>query len=110
MNVVDFIEISKPDAIAAVRAASWMQERAELATCGHRGCEDHPGGVQRIHTLSPKGLGADWDLTEAVAFIESSDRCGWVVAGFSMSHDLLVVGPDGYRIRFEVKRPAEVTA
>ncbi len=110
MNAVDFVEISKHDAITAVTTDSWTQERPELATCGHRGCEDHPGGVQRIHTLSPKGLGADWDLTDAVAFIESSARCGWIVAGFSMGHDLLVADADGYRIRFEVKRPAEVTA
>lgn len=104
MTVVDFTEISKADAMAAVRSASWTQYRAELATCGHRGCEDHPGGVQRIHSLSPRGFGADWDLTEAVEFIEASAQCGWLLS-LLPGHDLVVVGADGRRMRFEAKRP-----
>ncbi len=42
MTVVDFIEISKTDAIAAVRAASWTQERPAL-----RG---HPSGRGPVMT------------------------------------------------------------
>lgn len=108
MSVVDFIEIGKADAIAAVRDAAWVQYRSELATCGHPGCEDHPGGVERIHTRSRHGIGADWDLDAAVAFIESAERCGWMVR--AIGHDLLVVGPNDYLISFEAKQPAEVTA
>lgn len=108
MSVVDFIEISKADAVAALRKASWTQYRDELSTCGHTGCQDHPGSVERIHsTLS--GLGADWDVEAAVAFIESAQRCGWL-AGSLLGHDLAVVGADGRRVRFEAKRPVEVTA
>lgn len=108
MNVLDFIEIGKSDALAAVRAAAWLQYRAELSTCGHRGCEDHPGGVQRIHTQSRRGLGADWDLDAAVSFIESAVRCGWLVGAFG--HELAVIGPDNYLIYFEAKRPAAVAS
>jgi hypothetical protein len=110
VSVVDFIEISQADAITAVRDASWIQYRPELATCGHRGCEDHPGGVQRIHSLSVHGFGADWDVDEAVAFIESAQRCGWLVGPGMPGHDLAVVGADGRRMRFEAKRPVEVVA
>jgi hypothetical protein len=108
MTTVDFIEISKTDAIIAVRDASWTQYRAELATCGHTGCEDHPGGVQRIHSLLG-GFGADWDVDQVVPFIESAQRCGWLV-GSLLGHELAVVGADGRRMRFEAKRPAEDVA
>lgn len=104
MSVVDFIEISKADAVAAVRSASWIQYLSELATCGHPGCEDHPGGVERIHSVTFNGLGADWDLDRAIAFIERSARCGWLVG--TPGHDLAVVGAGGFQIRFASKRPA----
>jgi hypothetical protein len=103
VTIVDFAEISKADAIAAVHAASWVQYRSELATCGHRGCEDHPGGVQRIHSMLG-GFGADWDVDDVVLFIETAERCGWLEGSF-LGHQLAVVGADGRRMRFEANRP-----
>lgn len=103
MTTVDFIEISKADAIAAILDATWIQYRSELATCGHPGCEEHPGGVARIHSRLG-AIGADWDADAAVAFIETAQRCGWLVGGFG-GHDLAVLGADGRRMHFEAKRP-----
>lgn len=103
MSVIDFIEVSKAAAIAAVRDASWIQYRADLAACGHPGCEDHPGGVSRIHSILG-AIGADWDVDAVVAFIETAQRCGWLVTTGS-SHELAVIGADGRRMRFEAKRP-----
>jgi hypothetical protein len=103
MSITDFTEISKDEAIAAVRRDSWTQYRSELATCGHPGCEDHPGGVERIHSLLG-GIGADWDVTHVVEFIESAQRCGWLKGSF-LGHQLVVLGADGRRVRFEAKKP-----
>lgn len=102
MTVVDFTEISKAAAIAAVIAASWTEYRPELSTCGHRGCEDHPGGVERIHSLLG-WAGANWDVDDVIAFIDSAERCGWLDT--PLGHKLMVVGADGRRMRFEAKRP-----
>jgi len=97
--------ITPAEALAAIRAASWTKYDHEAATCGHPGCTDHPAETQRIHTRSRRGFGADWDLAEAEAYVQSAMRCGWG-EDLLFGHELGVVGRDDRLIFFEVKRPA----
>lgn len=96
--------LSRDEALTAVREAAWIQNDYENATCGHRGCQEHPDeSRRRIHSLSEHGFGADWDLDEAENFITGAVSGGWV-STFS-GHCLRVVGDDGRVIYFEAKRP-----
>jgi len=69
--------------------------------------ETTPPGRRRIHTVSARGFGADWDLADAETFIKGSVSREW--SPHLLGHDLLVVGgpgPDeGRAIRFETRAP-----
>ena len=96
--------ITKDEAIQAVRDASWAKT---VATCGHRGCEEHEGDSEEryIHSVLG-GLGADHTLTGAIDLITKATRVGW--SDHIMSHDLVVVTPEHKIYRYEVRRPDEV--
>jgi hypothetical protein len=57
-----------------------------------------------VHTFAGF-IGADWDLEDAITFIERSDSIGW--ADNLMGHDLVVVA-DRRRINFDVPAPVDV--
>jgi hypothetical protein len=98
--------LSRDEAITAVHEAAWIQYDYENATCGHRGCQEHPNeSRKRIHSLSEHGFGADWDLDKAEDFISRAVTGGWV--GTFSGHHLRVVGEDGRVIYFEVKQPGD---
>lgn len=87
-------EITKEEALAALRAAAWTQPaRDEDAECGHPGCVNHPGpGRLRIHSILG-GIGADHDLTTAEHYVDQAESVRWSPS-FS-GHDLVVSMPDG---------------
>lgn len=84
------IPIGRPDAIEALRACAFMTET-----------------IERIHTFAGAGvihLGADWDLLDAIEFVETADRIYWTRHPFQ--HDLAVYG-DGRLVFFDCKRPSD---
>jgi hypothetical protein len=98
------IEISKDAAIEAVRGASWAEQ---VATCGHRGCEDHVGdGKRYIHVFS--GFGMDMPLDGVEEEIRAAQRVGWI--DHLLRHDLAAVTAEGRTHCYDVRRPAEVSA
>lgn len=100
--------ISIEEALEAVRAAAWTEPAPpEDATCGHPGCEDHPGeGRKMIHVLS--GFGMDLPLESAEEFVRNAQRCAWVQS--LMGHELGAVCADGKARYFDVRRPTEVVS
>lgn len=98
------VEITKDEAIAAVRDWSWTKE---VATCGHTGCEDHVGdGPRYIHVMS--GFGMDIPLESVEAEILAAISVGWTDDPFAMGHELVAVTSDRNVHRYEATRPAGV--
>jgi len=96
----DSVEITKDEALAAVREASWAKQ---IATCGHTGCEDHIGdGPRYIHCYSSFGM--DMPMESAEDEIRKALKVGWSDHWFN--HNLVVVTADERVHRYDVKRPA----
>lgn len=51
--------------------------------------------------------GADWDLAEAIEFVQAAGKVGWVPDTF-LGHDLLAVSPQGARYRFDIRQPEPI--
>lgn len=87
------------------------EEGVDCPHCGGSGRAE--GGRKRIHSVLG-GIGADWDLDEVLAAIDSAVEVRWG-DGF-MDHDLLVVVPnDGLAGRylvyaFQVPSPTKVAS
>jgi hypothetical protein len=94
------VEVSKEDAIAAVRAAGWPEMGD---SCGHRGCEEHQEPKRWIVHSRAGGFGCDVDVESAVQEIEAGQRCVWVYG--LLGHNLVVVGADGRTLAYEIPRP-----
>jgi hypothetical protein len=99
-------EITKDEAIAALRAAAWEEQpESEDAVCGHPGCTDHPAkGRMRIHSFR-SFIGCDWDLDRAEAAVRAAQAVAWV--DDILDHNLAVREQDGGTVRFDAKRPAD---
>ena len=96
-------EITKEEAIAALRKHAWTQ-RSDEVTCGHPGGEDHRAeGRTVIHSVLG-GFGADWDLDDAITAVESAQKVAW--SANWMGHDLAVQTAEGKVVRFEAKASA----
>jgi len=81
-------EITKEEAIEALRGAAWA---TQVETCGHRGCYEHLGDrKKRIH-LVRGGIVANWDLTDAENAVRMARVVGWVRSWGG--HDLAVFDP-----------------
>lgn len=94
------VEITKDEALVAVREASWAKQ---VETCGHRGCEEHLGdGPRYVHCLS--GFGIDLPLESAEQEIREALKVGW--SDHWMGHELVVITADERVHRYEAKRPA----
>lgn len=92
--------IAKEEAIAALRKHAWTQQSDEV-TCGHPGCEDHRAeGRTVIHSFLG-AFGADWDLEDAIAAVESAQKVAW--SPNWIGHDLAVQTAEGKVVRFEAK-------
>jgi hypothetical protein len=96
-------EITKEEAIAALRKHAWTQ-RSDEVTCGHPGCEDHRAAGRTVIHSYLGGFGADWDLDGAIAAVESARKVAW--APHWMGHDLAVQTAEGKVVRFEAKPSA----
>lgn len=83
-------ELTADEAIA--RLAVW-QEHRDPCESGHveHTAEDHLGR-RLVHSVSPKGFGADWDEAEAHAFIAKAIRIVDLERG---SHRIAVFSDDG---------------
>lgn len=104
------LEITKDEALAAVRAAAWPN--GQVSTCGHRGCEEHvEDGPLYIHVLS--GFGMDMPLESVEEEIRSARRVYWVDQddqdtapwAWAMTHQLAAETADSYVYHYEVRRP-----
>jgi hypothetical protein len=84
------IELTPAEALP--RLAVWQEER-DPCERGHveHTADDHLGR-RLVHSVSPKGFGADWDEAEAHAFIEKAVRIVDLQRG---SHSLAVFSDDG---------------
>lgn len=92
--------LTKDEAIRLIRENSWA-ERGE-PTCGHTGCEDHPGeGPRMIHTYSGFG-GYDTSLEVAEEAVREAVAVEWVE--HLLQHDLAIKRPDGHVLYFDVRR------
>lgn len=97
------VEISKQDALGAVRGAAWAEQ---VTTCGHTGCTDHVGDGQRyIHVLSLT-FGLDMPLESVEEEICTALRVGW--SDHLFHHDLVAEFADARVHHYDVKRPAGV--
>lgn len=97
--MADSVEITKDEALAAVRKASWAKQ---VATCGHTGCEDHLGdGDRYIHCMSAFGM--DVPLESAEKEIREALKVGW--ADHWLDHDLVVVTAEERVHRYAANRP-----
>ena len=95
------VEITKEEALAAIREASWAPQ---VSTCGHTGCEDHLGdGPRMIHCYS--GFGMDVSLAHAEQEIRAALKVGW--SDHWINHNLIVITADERVHRYDVKRPAD---
>lgn len=92
-------QIKRVDAIALVIDA------ARPVMAGHCDQCDHTCGETRlvIHTYAG-GMGADWNLSEAVRAISGSKRREWTRS--LVRHDLRVVTAEDHVIHFDVQDPA----
>jgi hypothetical protein len=100
------VEITKDEALAAVRAGAWTGDPDPAsATCGHPGCTDHPGEGSKIVHCAMSFTGADWSLAAVERAIDLATRIAWV-DGFA-GHDLSVES-EGRQFYFAVKRPSTV--
>lgn len=90
------LEITKDEALAAVRAAAWPN--GQMSTCGHRGCEEHvEDGPLYIHVLS--GFGMDMPLESVEEEIRDASRVRWVERdtwAWALSHHLAAETADGH--------------
>lgn len=68
------------------------------------GKEHRPMRRQIIHCRRTFS-GADWDLADVLALIDVAAEVRWVGSGEGMTHDLLVVGSEGRRYLFDVRKP-----
>jgi len=94
------VEITKEEALVAVREASWAKQ---VATCGHTGCEDHIGDGERyIHCMSAFGM--DMPLENAEQEIRDALKVGW--QDHWCDHDLVVITAQERVHRYDAKRPA----
>ena len=86
-------ELSVDQALARLRP---FQEHVDPCEHGH---VDHDAtghlGRRLIHSVSPKGFGADWDEEDVVAFIRTSTR----IVDVGGSHPLAVFS-EGRWIKF----------
>lgn len=86
------VPLPAADAIAALRAASWVY--TDLPDVG----APRPRG---IHTRAG-GFGADWRLDSAIRFVEAADEIAWVDS--FLRHDLAARCDDRIVV-FDVPRP-----
>lgn len=103
------IPTTKAEAIEAVTTAAWIEQpKPEDATCGHRGCEDHPGeGRKMIHVLS--GFGMDMPLDHVLGEIGAAREVWWDPEAW-LGHQLAAATAEGRVHRYEVKAPTHATA
>ena len=95
-NIPDaFVPLTGQEAAAALTEGAFALNSDE----GHR-----KAGDKIVHTRS-RMFGADWDLDEAVEFVQSASRVGWLPDLF-MGHDLIAYR-DGREIRFDVRIPVK---
>jgi hypothetical protein len=86
----------KAEAIERAKAAAWD----EGVRCPHcNGDGKLPGGRRLIHSVSPAGMGADWEVESVVEAIEKSERVAWIDSIWGHN---LAVEVDGKTYRFEV--------
>lgn len=55
-----------------------------------------------IHVVTGMLRGADWDLTDALVFLDTAETIGW--DRHIVGHDLVAIG-DGRTVRFDVRQP-----
>ena len=94
----------KRNQVKALALASATEEGVDCAHCDGTGTM--PGGRRLVHSLSPSGFGADWDVESLHAAIDVAKYVQWVPNATSHA---LVVDVDGKAYRFEVPRPADST-
>ena len=102
------LEITKDEALAAVRAAAWPN--GQVSTCGHRGCEEHveDGPLYIHHVVS--GFGMDMPLESVEEEIRDARKVYWIdpdaaPLAWALGHQLAAVTADGRVHLYEVKRP-----
>lgn len=86
---------TKEEAAQALRDAAYLEVLEDD--------EREPRALVHTFAHGPgMALGADWDLPEAVAFVERADSLAWVQ--HPLRHDL-EVRADGRLLYFAVRRP-----
>jgi hypothetical protein len=94
-EAIETIELTAEEAIARLRP---FQEHRDPCEKGHveHTADDHLGR-RLIHSVSPKGFGADWGEDAVVDFIRRAAR----IVDLQRSSHTLAVFSDGRWIRFE---------
>lgn len=80
----------REDMLQRLRAAAW--------TDGN--------GRTTVHSFAG-GFGADWDLADAVAFVEAADVAVW--QDNWLNHDLAAQNAEGRVVRFAVPHPGRAS-
>lgn len=89
--------------IKALATASAFEVKGDCPHCDGTGYSDETAR-KIVHSFSPAGFGADWDLDAVFAAIDKAEYVRW--ADNASGHDL-VVENNGKPYRFQVKRPAQ---
>jgi hypothetical protein len=75
--------------------------------CDHCGGSGKVNGGDRvIHSVSPSGFGADWNVESVVEAIRTAEDVLWTESRFVTAHELHLKRDDGKWWLFGVKRPA----
>lgn len=96
-------DTSDREQIKALAAAAAFEVKGDCPHCDGSGYSDETAR-KIVHSFSPAGFGADWDLDGLLAAIDKAEYVRWA-DGFS-GHDL-VVENNGKPYRFAVKRPTQ---
>ena len=114
------VDLSKEDALAALRAAAWPEHQEKVYEPAIYG-DGKPvllDGEQLYRDITPPerkvihtqggGFGSDWDLEGAEEFIRGATEVFWGFALFG--HHLHATSAAGQHIAFDVQAPDEVRA
>ena len=92
--------------IKALATAAAFAIKGDCPHCEGTGYSDETSR-RIVHSTSPAGFGADWDLDGLLAAIDKAEYVRWVDS--NSGHDL-VVENNGKPYRFQVKRPKRAGA
>lgn len=86
-------------ALMLAQLADWHDT---VDPCANGHVDHNAAAHDSVHSISPHGFGADWDMADAVDFIKNATEIGGAIEGIRLrSQHINVLGADGRVMAFE---------